>query len=180
MTKSKLKNSHYEINFQHHADFSIHVIYLYHRCRALRTPDARTSLEQCASRFTVYVSGKIRFRLCTFLADDTSRHGFAVYCRVGDKLENRTEKSLLVSFAGYVLVLIITAIYFVPELLSIIGTPYSEQIDEALTQRAVTWEKLSIIRMIFMMGLSATMLSSLMWSDRKTPEPVMQRGKVFI
>jgi hypothetical protein len=47
----------------------------------------------------------------------------------------------------YVGVLTITAIYFVPELMSITQTPISDTVDSTLTARAQTWETLSLIRL---------------------------------
>lgn len=69
--------------------------------------------------------------------------------------------NLLIGLAGYVVVLTITAIYFVPELISITTSDYSEQIDLELTNRAKTWEILSIIRLIFLAGLSIILFSGL-------------------
>lgn len=63
-------------------------------------------------------------------------------------------KSLLITIAGYVLVLIITFNYFVPELLEITGTAYSENVDPTLTQRAKLWETLSLIRLAFLIILA--------------------------
>jgi uncharacterized membrane protein YdfJ with MMPL/SSD domain len=63
-------------------------------------------------------------------------------------------KSLLITIAGYVLVLIITFINFVPELLAITGTAYSENVDPILTQRAKLWETLSLIRSAFLIILA--------------------------
>ena len=76
-------------------------------------------------------------------------------------------KPLLIPFAGYFLVLVITAIFFVPELLDITGTPFSETTDAALTQRAKLWETLSIIRMIFLIGLAFVLFSGLTQSGEK-------------
>jgi CHASE2 domain-containing sensor protein len=76
-------------------------------------------------------------------------------------------KPLLIAFGGYFLVLVITATFFVPELLDITGTPFSETIDAALTQRAKLWETLSIIRMIFLIGLAFVLFSGLTQSGKK-------------
>lgn len=77
------------------------------------------------------------------------------------------KKPLLIPFTGYVVVLAITATFFVPELLSITGTPFSETTDAALTQRANRWEMLSIIRMIFLIGLAFVLFSGLTQSGEK-------------
>jgi hypothetical protein len=63
-------------------------------------------------------------------------------------------KSLLITIAGYVLVLIITFSYFVPELLAITGTAYSENVDPVLTERAKLWETLSLVRLAFLIILA--------------------------
>lgn len=77
------------------------------------------------------------------------------------------KKPLLIAFAGYFLVLVITATHFVPELIDITGTPFSETPDAALTQRAKQWEMLSIIRMIFLIGLAFVLFSGLTHSGEK-------------
>jgi hypothetical protein len=70
-------------------------------------------------------------------------------------------KLILVVFGGYFLILIITAIYFVPELISVTGTAFSETVDADLTRRAGQWETLSLVRLIFLLGLAITLLTSL-------------------
>jgi cytochrome bd-type quinol oxidase subunit 2 len=47
----------------------------------------------------------------------------------------------------YTAIIVITAIYFVPELISIISTPFSTTADAGLTQRASRWETLSLVRL---------------------------------
>lgn len=61
---------------------------------------------------------------------------------------------ILIPLIGYILVLIITAIYFVPELLSITGTAFSDHADASLMQRARLWEILSLVRLAFLIILS--------------------------
>lgn len=63
---------------------------------------------------------------------------------------------LLFTSVGYVVVLIITFAYFVPELIVITGTPYSESIDDALIKRAKQWEALSLVRLSFLIILAIT------------------------
>lgn len=50
-------------------------------------------------------------------------------------------------FVLYIAILAITRVYFVPELLSIITTPFSETVDPALTNRSAWWEALSLVRL---------------------------------
>jgi hypothetical protein len=56
------------------------------------------------------------------------------------------KRHLLYPLISYLAVLTATFIYFVPELLGLIGSPYSNTYDEALTARASRWEILSIAR----------------------------------
>jgi small neutral amino acid transporter SnatA (MarC family) len=60
----------------------------------------------------------------------------------------RTErkKHVLYSLIVYVVILATTFAWFVPELLSLINTPYSDTYDASLTSRGSRWEILSIIR----------------------------------
>jgi hypothetical protein len=62
--------------------------------------------------------------------------------------------NVIATIVGYIAVLAITRVYFVPELLDIINTPVSANADTALTERAKQWEMLSLARMAFMMILS--------------------------
>ncbi len=62
--------------------------------------------------------------------------------------------NLLIVFSGYVLILLTTAIYFVPELLSITSSAYSDEISDALTRRASKWEWLSLLRLLILVFLS--------------------------
>ncbi len=61
---------------------------------------------------------------------------------------------LLITSVGYVIVLIITFAYFVPELIEITGIPYSENTDDSLTKRATQWEILSLVRLSFLILLA--------------------------
>jgi hypothetical protein len=55
-------------------------------------------------------------------------------------------KSILVPMLVYVLILAITFSYFVPELMSITGTPYSDNISADLQSRGSRWIALSLVR----------------------------------
>ena len=68
------------------------------------------------------------------------------------KTERR--KNILIPFIGYVLVLIITFVYFVPELIDITGTPYSTTVDKDLISRSSLWENLSLLRLALLIGLA--------------------------
>ena len=59
-----------------------------------------------------------------------------------------TRRTVVLSvFSLYVVVLLITGLYFVPELISIMTTPFSPTTDPGLTQRASLWETLSLVRL---------------------------------
>ncbi len=63
---------------------------------------------------------------------------------------------LLTTSTGYVIVLMITFAYFVPELIAITGTSFSENIDHSLIKRAKQWEILSLVRLSFLIVLAIT------------------------
>jgi Na+/phosphate symporter len=70
-------------------------------------------------------------------------------------------KQIVTVLIFYVVVLVVTAIYFIPELLRLISTHYENRIDAGLKSRAVTWGILSVIRLIGCIFLSFILLSSL-------------------
>jgi hypothetical protein len=74
-------------------------------------------------------------------------------------LNRKTDRLKLIAlpFITYFLILIITAVYFVPELIDIIQTPYQSVTDPVLQSRAEKWEILSLIR-LFVLILSSTLL----------------------
>ena len=72
------------------------------------------------------------------------------------------KKFILIPLITYIILLIVTFIYFVPELMSLIKTPYSEAVDEVVRKRGSLWITLSSIRLslivittcILMLGLT--------------------------
>lgn len=70
-------------------------------------------------------------------------------------------RPVLVVFASYVAILLITFIFFVPELLAITGTAYSETADADLTRRAGLWEILSLVRLAFLIVLGLILFTGL-------------------
>lgn len=68
---------------------------------------------------------------------------------------------LLITLTGYLAVMIWTFIYFVPELISISGTDFSNTIDEALVARASKWESLSLIRLAVIIAIAFLLLTGL-------------------
>lgn len=86
-----------------------------------------------------------------------------VLCRKSGRRFN-----LLVSFTGYSLVLAVTAIYFVPELIAITTTPFSQTADPGLASRAQLWEKLSLARLAFLIILSLILFLGLTKSGQES------------
>jgi hypothetical protein len=68
---------------------------------------------------------------------------------------------IIATLVGYLLVLGVTFLYFVPELTALTRTPFSETVDAALTDRANRWETLSLVRLGFLIILAITLLSAL-------------------
>ena len=79
------------------------------------------------------------------------------------KTERR--KYILCTVAGYAAVLLVTFLFFVPELLAITQSTYSSTVDAALTNRAKTWESLSLVRLGGMLLLAVTLLFGLSRTD---------------
>ncbi len=77
-------------------------------------------------------------------------------------------KNLLIVVSVYLLILIITSIYFVPELISIITAPFSATADAGLTYRAGLWEILSLVRLGVLLILAMILFLGLTKSARKT------------
>jgi hypothetical protein len=75
--------------------------------------------------------------------------------------------NVLTNLIGYVAILVITSIYFVPELIAITTTPYSDTVDAALTERAEKWEMLSLVRLGFLIILSLILFMGLTRSNRR-------------
>lgn len=65
------------------------------------------------------------------------------------------------ALAAYLLVIAVTAVYFLPELNAITHTPYQPVVDAALTERAGTWEALSLVRLMAMVVIAAVLLQGL-------------------
>lgn len=57
-------------------------------------------------------------------------------------------KYILFPFIAYILIMICTALYFVPELIAITTTTYETTIDQDLVNRGSKWISLSLIRLI--------------------------------
>ena len=68
---------------------------------------------------------------------------------------------ILTTLAGYVGILAITSVYFVPELLALTQTAYSMTSDAELTRRANLWEAMSLIRLAALIVLAIILLFGL-------------------
>ncbi len=76
------------------------------------------------------------------------------------------KKYILIPFITYICLLIVTFIYFVPELKSLIQTPYSQTIDLGLQQRGSLWITLSSIRLSFIVITTFILMLGLTKSDK--------------
>jgi hypothetical protein len=72
-----------------------------------------------------------------------------------------SRQHLLITTIGYVVILIITFAHFVPELIAITSSAYSENIDSSLTKRASLWETLSLVRLSVLIVLSIVLFLGL-------------------
>lgn len=84
-------------------------------------------------------------------------------------------KTIALALGGYVLVLIITFAFFVPELIAITTTPYSATVDASLQVRAARWETMSLVRLAFLVVVALVMLSALTLPN-KALDPSRARG----
>jgi cytochrome bd-type quinol oxidase subunit 2 len=78
--------------------------------------------------------------------------------------------NVLTTLLVYVAILAITAVYFVPELLEITGTPFSETDDKDLYDRAEMWEILSLIRLVVLIVLSIILFLGLTKNNTRPAE----------
>ena len=81
---------------------------------------------------------------------------FGVTLFVGWKTTRR--KNILIAVTGYALILTATFIYFVPELLELTATPYSDTVDASLQDRGSLWIALSLVRGGFLIVLGVNLL----------------------
>jgi hypothetical protein len=76
-------------------------------------------------------------------------------------------KNLLIVSVSYLIVLATTFAWFVPELISITTTTYSENVNAELTRRASFWEMASIVRLVCLVVLSIILLLGLTKSNMR-------------
>jgi len=74
-------------------------------------------------------------------------------------------KHLVIVMTSYIVILATTAVFFVPELLSITKAAASSVADPDLTRRAATWEALSIVRLGVLVILSMILFTGLTKAD---------------
>jgi hypothetical protein len=79
--------------------------------------------------------------------------------------------SILTTVVGYLIVLAVTFLYFVPELMSITQSVYAITIDPELTQRAQSWEFWSQVRLASLLLMAFILLLGL----SKSPETLRRR-----
>jgi len=70
-------------------------------------------------------------------------------------------KNILIAMGGYVIILLTTFSFFVPELIALTGTPYSDTVDASLQTRGSRWITLSLIRLVVLLVLTMTLLLGL-------------------
>jgi hypothetical protein len=110
---------------------------------------------------TVDVSRRIRpsgiqvLDPCTSIRDDLHDHGDAA------QLGHTASAVYSTALAGYAAVILATFLFFVPELIELTQSTYSTSVDAGLTQRARTWEVLSLVRLAFLFSLAGIMLLGL-------------------
>jgi hypothetical protein len=85
---------------------------------------------------------------------------------IGLNWKNSRKRFIGICLGLYGIIILVTVLYFLPELISIVTTPFTEQVDESLRNRARTWEILSLVR-IFVMATGACIL---LFSLTKSPE----------
>jgi hypothetical protein len=70
-------------------------------------------------------------------------------------------KNLLLVLASYLVILVVSFLFFVPELISITKTAIDTSTDPALAQRAERWEWLSLVRLGILVMLSLVLFTGL-------------------
>lgn len=80
-------------------------------------------------------------------------------------------RPLLIVLGSYIAILVITALYFVPELIQITTTPVASTPDQNLGQRAAMWETLSLVRLGILVVLSLLLFNGLTLTERQPGAP---------
>lgn len=86
---------------------------------------------------------------------------------LGLNWKTERKKYILITLATYIIMLIVTFIYYVPELKSIIGTPYAATVDADIQKRGSLWITLSKIRLTFIFVSAFILILGLTRSEKK-------------
>jgi hypothetical protein len=85
--------------------------------------------------------------------------------------KSQRRKNILIVMSSYVLILVVTSIYFVPELIRITTTTYGHSADAGLTARASLWEILSTVRLSILVILALVLFIGLTKSSQAQTNP---------
>lgn len=77
-------------------------------------------------------------------------------------------RNIVIVLISYLLILAVTAVFFVPELISITTTAFSQTPDPELTRRAALWEVLSIVRLAVLAFLAIILFTGLTKANHVT------------
>lgn len=86
---------------------------------------------------------------------------------LGLNWKTERKKYILITLITYAIALIVTFIYYVPELKSIIETPFATTVDAALQKRGSLWITLSKVRLTFIVASAFVLISGLTKSEKK-------------
>ena len=75
--------------------------------------------------------------------------------------KTKRKKNVLIALGGYIVILLVTASFFLPELIELTSAPYSDTIDASLQLRANRWVVLSLIRLGVLIVLGMNLLLGL-------------------
>jgi hypothetical protein len=89
---------------------------------------------------------------------------FVITLVVSWKTDRR--KHVLVTLVGYIIILLATFSFFVPELLELTGATYSDTVDASLQSRGVRWITLSLVRAGVLIVLAINLLLGLTTAEK--------------
>ncbi len=75
--------------------------------------------------------------------------------------KSKRRSNIGIVMTGYLLILVITSVYFVPELINITTAEFTQTINADLTRRASLWEFLSLVRLGILIILSMVLFTGL-------------------
>jgi hypothetical protein len=81
------------------------------------------------------------------------------------------KKNVLIPLIGYVLIIIVTFLYFVPELNALISTNYEDVVKQDLVYRGNQWQMLSLIRLCFLIILIITLFMGFTKANNNSKSP---------